>query len=86
MENFTVEEKRKFMFKKHLKYHTFEYILDIIMPSILTLILLYICKAEKILYGIIVSLVYSIGKVLYSIYHYKKEYIDIDIKEEKDEK
>lgn len=86
MENFTVKERRGFMLKKHLKDHAFEYALDIIMPIIFTLILLYICKAEEILYGIVFSIAYSLGKVIYNIYHYKKEYIDVDIKETKNEK
>ena len=78
--NFNIEEKRKFMFKKHLNNHLFEYILDIIGPLILTIIILYLCKAERFIYGIICSLVYSLGKTFYNIYHYKKEFIDVDIK------
>lgn len=77
---FTDEEKRKFIFKKHIKNHWFEYLFDIIGPLILTLILLKICKAESIAVGIIVSLVYSCGKTAYNLYHYKKEFIDINIK------
>lgn len=77
---FTDEEKRKFLFKKHIQNHWFEYLLDIIGPLILTVILLYICKAENILYGIIVSIVYSVIKIAYNLYHYKKEYIDRSIK------
>lgn len=76
---FSKEEKRKFMFKKHLKDHWFEYVLDIVGPMVLTLLLLYICKAEEIWYGVVISLVYSLGKTIYNIYHYKKEYIDADI-------
>ena len=77
---FTEEEKKKFMFKKHIKNHWFEYLLDIIAPLILTLILLKVCKAENITVGIIISLVQSCGKLAYNLYHYKKELIDIDIK------
>lgn len=81
MEKFTNEEKRKFLLKKHLKDHLFEYILDIILPLIFTMVLLLLCKAEKFSYGIIISLSFSIGKVIYNIYHYKKDYLDIDIKQ-----
>lgn len=79
-DNFSVEEKRKFLFKNHLKNHLFEYILDFLGPIILTIIILYLCKAEKYIYGVIVSIAYSLGKITYNIYHYKKEYIDVDIK------
>ncbi len=77
---FTDKEKRSFLFKKHIKNHWFEYLLDIIGPLILTAVLLYICKAENFIYGIIASLAYSIIKITYNLYHYKKEYIDKSIK------
>ncbi len=78
--NFSKEEKRKFMLRKHIKDHLFEYILDIIGPMVLTILVLYLCKAQNYIYGIILSLAYSLGKVLYNIHYYKKEHIDIDIK------
>lgn len=80
MSKFSKDEKKKYMFRKHIREHLFEYVLDIIGPMILTWLLLYLCKAEEIFIGIIVSFFYSLGKVVYSIYHYKKEYVDVDIK------
>lgn len=79
--SFSKEEKRKYMFKKHIKNHLFEYVLDFIGPILLTLFILYLCKAEEIVYGIILSIAYSFGKLLYNLHHYKKEYIDIEIKD-----
>lgn len=78
--NFSKEEKRKFMLKKHIKDHLFEYILDIIGPMLLTILVLHLCKAQDYIYGIILSFAYSLGKVLYNIHYYKKEHINIDIK------
>jgi len=78
--SFSKEEKKRYAFKKYLKEHLFEFVLDIIGPMILTLLVLHICKAEEILYGIILSLCYSLGKIVYNIRYYKKEYIDVDIK------
>ena len=78
--SFSIEEKRKFMLKKHIKNHLFEYAVDFIGPIILTALILYLCKAEEFLYGILLSAAYSIGKTIYNIYHYKKEYVDMDIK------
>ena len=68
------------MFRKHIKNHLLEYAFDLIGPVLLTAFLLYLCKAEEFLYGIALSVAYSVGKLLYNLYHYKKEYIDIDIK------
>lgn len=79
-DKFTIEEKRKYMFKKHLKDHLIEYILDFIGPIVLTALLLYLCKAEEYIYGILLSTAYSLGKMVYNFYHYKKEYVDVDIK------
>ncbi len=81
MNKFSLEEKKKFMFKKHIKNHLFEYILDFVGPLILTIFILYLCKAQDFIYGIIVSIAYSTGRLLYNLYYYKKEYIDVDIKE-----
>lgn len=78
--SFSEDEKRKYRLKKHIKDHLFEYILDIIGPLVLTMLLLYICKAENYIYGIGLSLAYSFGKVLYNLHYYKKEHIDLDIK------
>lgn len=78
--NFSKEEKRKYLFKKHIKEHLFEYILDFIGSILLTAFILYLCKAENYIYGIILSIAYSFGKIVYNLYYYKKEYIDIDIK------
>ncbi len=78
--SFSKEEKKSFAFKKYLKEHLFDFALDIIGPMILTILVLYVCEAEEILYGIIISLCYSLGKIINRIRYYRKEYIDVDIK------
>ncbi len=78
--HFSEDEKRNFMLKKQIKDHLFEYILDIIGRMVLTMLLLYLCKAEDYIYGIVFSLAYSLGKILYNISYYRKERIDTDIK------
>lgn len=78
--HFTVEERRKDSLKRHIKDHCFEYILDFIGPILLTIFILYIAKANNYIIGIITSFVYSTIKFIYNLYHYKKEYVEIDIK------
>ena len=75
-DSFSKEEKRKHMLKKHIKNHLFEYVLDFIGQILITILLLYMCKAEEFLYGIIVSVVYSTGKTIYKKKKKKKEYVD----------
>lgn len=77
--SFTIKERKKDLFFRHIKNHLLEYILDFIGPILLTLLILYLCKAEKFLYGILFSTFYSLGKLVYNLYHYKKEYLDVDI-------
>ncbi len=77
---FTVSEKRKWMLKKHLKDHAFEYVLDIVLSILYSFILLKLCKAENMVLGVAVAFVWSLGRVVWQIYCYKKEYVDIDIK------
>ena len=78
--NFSVEEKRKFLYKKHIKNHWFEYVLDFIKPILLTILILYLGRAQEYMYAIVCSIVYSLGKLIYNSKLYKKEYIDINIK------
>ena len=78
--SFSKEERQYYMLRKHIKNHLFEYILDFIGPILLTALILYLCKAENYMYGIVLSVAYSFGSLIYNLYHYKKEYIDIDIK------
>ncbi len=81
MENgFTPEEKRRFRLVRHLKNHLFEYLLDLIGPMVFAAVLLYLCEAEQIVYGLLLALAWGVGRVVYHLYHYKKEYIDIDVK------
>ncbi|MCD8331081.1 MAG: hypothetical protein LUB63_00920, partial [Oscillospiraceae bacterium] len=66
---FTVKEKKRFLLRKHMKDHAFEYVLGIIGPTALIGFLLYLCKAEEILLGICGTLLFYIGRAVYQIYH-----------------
>ncbi len=81
---FTTEEKRRWLLKKHIKNHLFEYALDLIGPVVIAVLLLYICKAEDILLGAVLAFFFALGRVVYDIVHYKKEYVDLSIKDEAD--
>lgn len=74
MSEFSKEEKQRFMLRKHIKEHLFEYILDLIMPVLLTMVILRLCGAQEYIYGILVSLAYSFGRIMYNIHYYKKQY------------
>ncbi len=77
---FTVQEKRRWLLKKHIKDHAFEYILDIILTMLFAYLLLKWCKAEDIMLGMVLSFAWGFGRVLQQILYYKKEHINVDIK------
>ncbi len=79
--NFTTTEKRRWALKKHLKDHAFEYTIDIIGTMLIAYILMKISKAENIAIGIAAAFAFALGRVCQQIHHYKKEHIDMDIKE-----
>lgn len=60
--------------KEYIRERMFEYILDFIGPICLTVLILYVCKAEEFIYGILLSIAYSLGKLIYRLFHYNKEY------------
>lgn len=81
---FTDEERKKYLLNRHIKNHLFEYVLDVIGTVVMTIIILLICKvdvkSESYVIGIGISLLYGMFRVLYDICYYKKEYINIDNK------
>ncbi len=76
---FTTDEKRRWRLKKHLRNHLFEYVLDLILPVVFVVLILYICKAEYILRGAVLTFFLRLCSVISDIVHYKKEYIDLDL-------
>ena len=73
MENqFSREEKTRYLLKKHLKENLFKYIADLIITVLFVIILLYFSKAEDFVFGIVLGIVYSLGKSIASIIAYKK--------------
>lgn len=72
MDKFNIEEKRDYLLKKHIKENLSQYIIDMIVTILFSTVLLYWCKAESFVLGIVLSVVYSLGKSVASIRAYKK--------------
>ncbi len=77
---FTVAEKRKWQLNNHLKNHAFEYILDIILTVVFVCILLKLCNAENVVFGVLISVGWAVGRVAWQIHLYKKEYVNTIVK------
>lgn len=69
-----MEEWGMTSWKEYIREHLFEIYADFIGPILLTALLLYLCKAEEFMYGILLSIAYSLGKLIYRLSHYNKEY------------
>lgn len=80
MAAFTVEEKKRFRLKKHLRARAFDYGMELLKNLILTEIVVWACGGEKFLTGAVMAAGYTIGWALYDIIHYKREWLDLDIK------
>lgn len=81
MENrssFTNQEKRQFHMKKYIKDHSVNFIIGMLGNILLVLIVLYLCGGTKYLLGVLLAVVYSLGKGAYSLRDYKKDYLDVD--------
>ncbi len=78
-DQFTTEEKRKWQLKKHLKENAFAYLLDILSSMLFAYLLLKLCRAEEIAFGLLLSFAWALGRVIQQIHHCKKDYIDRDI-------
>lgn len=78
--NFTMKEKKKFLLKKYIKNHLFEFAVECIINILFVLLIIYLCEGTKYFLGVILAIVYSIGKIINSVKIYKKDWIDIDIR------
>ena len=78
---FSIEEKRSYKLKKHIKEHLLDYIGDMVVTVLYTLGILYLAKAENFTYGIILAIMISLVRIIAEVRRYKKDYINIDIKD-----
>lgn len=75
---FTNQERKEYLLKKYIKEHIFDFILTAIFNIIFVLIIVYTTQGKDYITGIVLALFYSLGKIIYDIQIYKKEYLDVD--------
>lgn len=75
---FSNQERKQYLLKKYIKEHLFDFILTIILNIIFVIIVVYITKGVDYMIGIALAFFYSLGKIIYDIQIYKKEYLDVD--------
>lgn len=80
---FTTEEKKSFRFRKHLKGKAAEYLIIFLKNIILTEIVVWAVGSDRFLTGLIMALGYSAGWVAFELISYKKDWLDIEIKDGK---
>lgn len=78
MGTFTTTEKKRFRLKKHLKARAFDYLLELVKNLAFTELILLACGGGNYIKGAVLAAGYTLGWALYDIWHYKKEWLDVD--------
>lgn len=81
MASFTAEEKQAFRFKKYVREHTADFFIHLAFHTALTEIVVYLCGGTEFLYAFLLAAAYTVGKWLYELHYFKKEWLEADIKE-----
>ena len=81
MSAFTPEEKRKFRLKKYLKDKAFEFAILAVKNVIFTELVVWVCGGANYLMGLVLALGYSLGWMTFEVVSYKKEWLEVDIKD-----
>lgn len=81
--SFTAKEKKRFRLKKYLKEHAFDFGFQFAVNVAFVSLVIYFCGGTRYDIGFALAVVYSIVKILYEVHIYKKEWLDVDIKDEK---
>ena len=70
--------------KKYIKEKAFEFALNFIRNIILTELVVWCVGSDKFFTGFIMALGYSVGWVICELIWYRKDRLDIDIKDEEE--
>ena len=82
MSAFTAKEKRDFRLKKYIKDMAFEFAVNAVKNVIFTELVVWVCGGSNYLMGLILALDYSVGWAAYGIVHFKRDWLDVDIRDE----
>lgn len=78
--SFTEKEKADFLLKKHIKNHMFEFVLEVIVNVAFADLIVYISNRNEYLFVSLLACIYSFAKILYNLRVFKKDYININLK------
>jgi len=81
MRGFTAEEKREFRFKKYVREHMADFFISLLGHTLLTELVVCLCGGTRFWLAFLLALAYTIWKWLYALYIYKKEWLEVDVRE-----
>lgn len=81
MSGFTTEEKREFRFKKYAREHVPDFFVSLAWHTVLTELTVYLCGGTAFLYAFLLALAYTAGKWLYDLHYFKKEWLEMDVRD-----
>ena len=83
MAGFTAEEKRTFRFKKYAKDHIGDFFVYLLIHLALTEAVVFLCGGTRYGRGAWLALGYTVGRWLYELRRFRKDWLELDIKENK---
>lgn len=77
---FTKKEKRRFLLKKYLREHIFDYVLKLVVNAGFVSAIIYLCNGTEYLLGLALSVAYSLVGIVNDIRFFKRYNLDLDLK------
>lgn len=76
---FTAKEKKRFLMRKYIKDHLFDFILALVCNCLFTALIVHFGGGTRYGRCILLAVAYTVGKAAYSLRWYRKDYLNVDI-------
>lgn len=76
---FTPEEKRRFLMRKYIREHIFDFVLSLVWSCLLVVLTVYLSGGTRYGRCILLAVAYTVVKAAYRLSWYRKDYLNVDI-------
>ena len=76
---FTPAEKRRFLMRKYIKEHIFDFVLGLVCSCLYVALIVFLCGGTRYLLGVLLAAAGTVIKAAYSLRCYRKDYLNVDI-------
>ncbi len=78
---FTAKEKKRFRMRKYIKDHIFDFVLALVCNCLFAVLIVYLGGGARYGRCILLAVAYTIGKAVYSLQWYQKDYLNVEVRE-----